>query len=95
MSKIKLRNLGLYDHVVDAIEAVYESTTDRGRVIIPTGGGKTAIEAHSLRLRGISDKFKIHLVLSPRIALTNQLIKEYRNYIGHDYLAMAFHPQVL
>lgn len=91
MSKIKLRNLGLYDHVVDAIEAVYESTTDRGRVIIPTGGGKTAIEAHSLRLRGISDKFKIHLVLSPRIALTNQLIKEYRNYIGHDYLAMAFH----
>jgi superfamily II DNA or RNA helicase len=30
-------------------------------------------------------------VLSPRIALTNQLIKEYRDYIGHDYLAMGFH----
>jgi superfamily II DNA or RNA helicase len=88
MSKL---NLGLFDHVEDAITAVVQSQTDRGRVVIPTGGGKTAVEAHSLRLRGLSKTFKVHLILSPRIALTNQLIKEYRGYIGHDYLAMAFH----
>ena len=84
-------NLGLFDHVEEAITAVTQSQTNRGRVIIPTGGGKTAVEAHSLRLRGLNKDFKVHLILSPRIALTNQLIKEYRGYIGHDYLAMAFH----
>ena len=88
MSKL---NLGLYDHVEDAILQIVNSQTNKGRVIIPTGGGKTAVEAHSLRLRGLSNDFKIHLVLSPRIALTNQLIKAYRGYIGHNYLAMAFH----
>jgi len=88
MSKL---NLGLYDHVEDAIIAVTQSQTDRGRCIIPTGGGKTAVEAHSLRLRGISNEFKIHLILAPRIALANQLIKEFRGYIGHNYLGVAFH----
>jgi len=88
MSKL---NLGLFDHVEEAIVAVTQSQTNRGRVVIPTGGGKTAVEAHSLRLRGLDRDFKVHLILSPRIALTNQLIKEYRGYIGHDYLAMAFH----
>ena len=81
---------GLFDHVKEAILAVVQSQTDRGRAVIPTGGGKTAVEAHSLRLRGLSKDFKVHLVLAPRIALTNQLIKEYRSYIGHGYLAMAF-----
>ena len=88
MSKL---NLGLYDHVEDAIIAVTQSQTDCGRCIIPTGGGKTAVEAHSLRLRGISKEFKIHLILAPRIALANQLIKEFRGYIGHNYLGVAFH----
>jgi predicted helicase len=88
MSKL---NLGLYDHVEDAIQAVINTQVSKGRIVIPTGGGKTAVEAHSLRLKGLVGEFKIHLVLSPRIALTNQLIKEYRNYIGQNYLSMAFH----
>ncbi len=88
MSKL---NLGLYEHVEDAIQAVIKTKADKGRVVIPTGGGKTAVEAHSLRLRGLRGGFEIHLVLAPRIALVNQLMKEYRGYIGHDYLAVAFH----
>ena len=58
---------------------------------VPTGGGKTAIEAYSLLLKGLSPDFKIHLVMAPRIVLLNQLIKEYRKYIGSGYLAMCFH----
>jgi superfamily II DNA or RNA helicase len=89
---MKFTNIsGLYDHVKDAIHAVVRSQSNRGRVCIPTGGGKTAVEAHSLRLRGLNKDFKVHLIMSPRIMLTNQLIKEYRGYIGHDYLALAFH----
>lgn len=82
---------GLYDHVNDAITSVIQTQCNRGRVCIPTGGGKTAVEAYALQLRGLDPKFKVHLVMSPRIMLTNQLIKEYRGYIGHDYLALAFH----
>jgi superfamily II DNA or RNA helicase len=88
MSKL---NLGLYEHVEEAIQAVISTQVSKGRIVIPTGGGKTAVEAHSLRLKGLKGDFKIHLVLSPRIALTNQLIKEYRDYIGQNYLSMAFH----
>jgi superfamily II DNA or RNA helicase len=91
MKEISNSISGLFEHVKDAILAVVQSQTDRGRAVIPTGGGKTAVEAHSLRLRGLSRDFKVHLILAPRIALTNQLIKEYRGYIGHGYLAMAFH----
>jgi superfamily II DNA or RNA helicase len=89
---MKKLNLGCWSHVEDAVLANLQTKSNKGRTVIPTGGGKTAVEAHTLRLKGLSKEgFRIHLVLSPRIALTNQLIKEYRDYIGHDYLAMGFH----
>jgi len=68
---------------------------EKGRIIIPTGGGKTSIEAAVLLacLTSPSRKAKrrIHLVLAPRIALLNQLMTEYRDTIGDSYLAVAFH----
>ena len=82
---IKLRT-----HQQDALDAI--STSNKGRIVIPTGGGKTAVEAFALRdIINSSTETKIHLVLAPRIALVNQLIKEYRNFIGQNYIAVAFH----
>ncbi len=86
-----LQYLSLYQHVKECITAICDYQFDRGRCVVPTGGGKTAIEAYSLMLKGFSKDFKVHLVLAPRIVLLNQLIKEYRKYIGNGYLAMCFH----
>lgn len=86
-----LEHLSLYLHVKQAITGICDYQFDRGRCVVPTGGGKTAIEAYSLLLKGLSPDFKIHLVMAPRIVLLNQLIKEYRKYIGSGYLAMCFH----
>ena len=63
-----------------------------GRVVMPTGGGKTFVEAAVLDFQRTSNaKTKIHLVLAPRILLANQLIGEYRNFSGASYRAIAFH----
>ena len=63
----------------------------RGRIVIPTGGGKTAVEAIFLRDMINKDGNDIHIVLAPRIALLNQLIRDYRECAGQQYLAVAFH----
>jgi len=63
-----------------------------GRVVIPTGGGKTFVEAAVLdyqRTKNVTTR--IHLVLAPRILLTNQLIGEFRKFSGLTYRAIAFH----
>lgn len=79
----------LRTHQQEALDAITDQTT--GRVVIPTGGGKTAVQAYALRNIINENQHKIHLVLAPRIALVNQLIKEYRGYIGQKYKAVAFH----
>lgn len=82
----------LHEHQDETLQSIYAST-DSGRIVIPTGGGKTLVEAYSLRntINEDYDKHEIHLVLAPRIALANQLIREYRRFIGQNYLAVAFH----
>jgi superfamily II DNA or RNA helicase len=78
------------DKIVNAIQNGSGSAV--GRIVIPTGGGKTFIEAAALDYqREHNVKTKIHLVLAPRILLTNQLIGEFRKYSGYTYRAMAFH----
>jgi superfamily II DNA or RNA helicase len=62
-----------------------------GRIICPTGGGKTLIESLFLNKQLSFSGSKIHLVLAPRIALINQLIKDYRDIAGQGYVALAFH----
>jgi superfamily II DNA or RNA helicase len=79
------------EHQSDALEAITNSTVSKGRVVIPTGGGKTMVEAYALRDIINQDLKNIHLVLAPRITLVNQLINEYRHFIGQNYLAVAFH----
>lgn len=63
-----------------------------GRVVIPTGGGKTFIEASVIKhqIEKYSNN-KIHVVLAPRILLANQLIGEFRKFLGYNFRAIAFH----
>lgn len=85
----------LRQHQSEALDAITNMFNDdsvqSGRIVIPTGGGKTLVESYALRDRINTDGMKIHLVLAPRIALVDQLIREYRNFIGQNYRAVAFH----
>ena len=81
----------LRKHQEDALKSITNMTTDKGRIVIPTGGGKTVVEAYALRDMINLDGREIHLVLAPRITLVNQLIQEYRKAIGQNWLAIAFH----
>ena len=64
----------------------------KGRIVLATAGGKTLLEALFLKYVITNNNgFNIHLVIAPTIVLTNQLCKEYRSYIGQDYLGIAFH----
>ena len=63
-----------------------------GRVVIPTGGGKTFIEAAIIDFQIAAKKqTRVHLVLAPRILLANQLIGEFRKFSGTKYRIIAFH----
>lgn len=62
-----------------------------GRVVMPTGAGKTFVEAAILDWQQTNYKTSIHLVLAPRILLANQLIDEFRHFGGSPYRAIAFH----
>jgi superfamily II DNA or RNA helicase len=65
-----------------------------GRIIMPTGAGKTFVEAAVIELQQtnrVPGANKIHLILAPRILLANQLIGEFRNFGGTQYRAIAFH----
>ena len=82
----------LHQHQFEAMETIRSMTGSKGRIVIPTGGGKTLVESLTLRER-LNNKRggKIHLVLAPRIVLLNQIMKNYRDEIGQDYIALAFH----
>jgi superfamily II DNA or RNA helicase len=81
----------LREHQQDALDAILNTDAGIGRIVIPTGGGKTMIEAFALRKFSNEDGNNIHVILAPRIGLVNQLIKEYRGFIGQSYIALAFH----
>ncbi len=75
-----------YKHQQEALDAILETDAAMGRIVIPTGGGKTMVQAYALREFVNEDGMSVHVVLAPRIALVNQLIKEYRNFIGQNYV---------
>ena len=87
----------LYPHQQTALDSITDAITKgegsaAGRIIMPTGGGKTFVEAALIEWQMTNNsKSRIHLVLSPRILLTNQLIKEFREFSGPIYRAVAFH----
>jgi superfamily II DNA or RNA helicase len=81
------------DNTVKAIRKGLGKTV--GRIVIPTGGGKTYIEAKVIDFqRKENSHTRIHLVLSPRIVLAQQLLAEYRDVLGYDVRALAFHSGV-
>ena len=72
-----------FNNVTNAIK---QSPDDmRGRVVMPTGSGKTFTEAliTDWQIKN-NQKNGIHLVLAPRIMLGNQLLKEFRKFLGKN-----------
>lgn len=91
MPQLRPHQQDAYTNVTDAIVAGNGSAS--GRIVIPTGGGKTFIEAAIIDYqRSNNATTRIHLVLAPRILLANQLIDEYAKFSGADaYGVVAFH----
>jgi superfamily II DNA or RNA helicase len=92
VSMIQLKNhqQEAFDNIVSEIKSGSGSAI--GRIVVPTGGGKTFIEAAVIDYqRANNSETRIHLVLAPRILLANQLIGEYRKFSGLDYRVIAFH----
>ena len=60
----------------EAVKASFKN--DRGIICLPTGSGKTTIQAHTL-IKDIEDNpgHRAYLILAPRIVLSFQLMKEY------------------
>ena len=88
----------LYDYQQEAFDnsvSNIQKTPDaaRGRLVMPTGAGKTLTEAVLLDWQFKNNsKTKIHLVLAPRIMLGNQLLGEYKTFLGKEaFRAIAFH----
>jgi superfamily II DNA or RNA helicase len=78
------------NNIIAAIYAGNGSVS--GRVVIPTGGGKTFLEAAALHHQmSENSESRIHLVLAPRILLVNQLIDEYRKFASNGFNVAAFH----
>ena len=88
----------LYDYQQDALNSailnISQSLDDaRGRFVMPTGAGKTLVESQVLQWQfENNNKTGIHLVLAPRIMLGNQLLSEYKTFLGKEgFRAIAFH----
>jgi superfamily II DNA or RNA helicase len=90
--------MNFYQHQQEAFDEAIKQIlmspdTAKGRIVIPTGGGKTLLESKLLEYN-YTNNFKtgIHLVLVPRIMLGNQLLDEFRNFLGKNaFRALAFH----
>ena len=90
VAQFKPHQTEAYDAAIS--EVVAGKGSAKGRIVIPTAGGKTWIEAAILDYqRQHNSKTRIHLVLAPRILLANQLIDEYRAFSGMHYRSIAFH----
>jgi superfamily II DNA or RNA helicase len=93
-----MEHFELYDYQQEAFDnsvSNIQKTPDdaRGRLVMPTGAGKTLTEAVLLDWQFKNNaKTKIHLVLAPRIMLGNQLLGEYKGFLGAEaFRAIAFH----
>jgi superfamily II DNA or RNA helicase len=93
-----MEHFKLYDYQQEAFDnstSNIQKTPDdaRGRLVMPTGAGKTLTEAVLLDWQFKNNsKTKIHLVLAPRIMLGNQLLGEYKGFLGAEaFRAIAFH----
>ena len=80
----------LYNYQVDAV-----NTTDynkKGILVLPTGTGKTMIQAAIIeKFIGSSNTFGIGVVNGPRIILTYQLLKEIYTYMVERGIECRYH----
>jgi len=88
----------LYDYQQEALDSAVDNINKslddaRGRFVMPTGAGKTLVESQVLDWQfNNNSKSGIHLVLAPRIMLGNQLLSEYKGFLGKEaFCAIAFH----
>lgn len=94
MSKSKNILQSLYDYQLDAIKQT--DLNKKGIVCMPTGTGKTFVEAaiiaNDIQKRG--SKFGVYVINAPRIMLSYQLLKEvysFLMYAGIDARYMSVH----
>lgn len=81
----------LRPHQQEALDKVLEAISDHksGKVILPTGTGKTLIQAAVIAER-IKQGDKIFAVFSPRILLSFQLLKEISLYLQGEGIEAAY-----
>lgn len=66
----------LYDYQQDCVDIAEKNP--KGIICLPTGAGKTLVQAHLIALDIIRNpkKFRLYAILAPRIMLSYQLMKE-------------------
>ena len=90
------KKVKLWEHQQDAVTAINKEIHTNngkavGRVVIPTGGGKTVIQATVMDyVMDAYPEHKVSLVVAPRIVLVNQHRQEFSN-INSTTGAIVFH----
>ena len=69
----------LFEHQIEMIKAAKEQP--KGILQAPTGSGKTFAQAGIVRQELLKGGFKIVMVKTPRIGLTNQVAEEYMDFL--------------
>ena len=79
----------LRPHQLSALDAM--SASDRGQIIVPTGGGKTICMIEDVKRQFKSSVSKTIVVVAPRILLANQLCSEFleQNLDGNYNVSVA------
>ena len=65
----------LRPHQKSALDAM--SASDKGQIIVPTGGGKTMCMIEDVKRQFSKNRLKTIVVVAPRILLANQLCSEF------------------
>ena len=71
----------LRPHQLSALDAM--SASDRGQIIVPTGGGKTICMIEDVKRQFKSPFGETIVVIAPRILLANQLSAEFLHFIRY------------
>ena len=79
----------LRPHQLEALDAMSDS--DKGQIIVPTGGGKTMCMIEDVKRQFKSPVIKTIVVVAPRILLANQLCSEFleQNLDGNYNVGVA------